>query len=160
DLRGPSLAVDTACSSSLVAVHLACQSLRAGESSLALVGGVNALLRPEPTIGFGKATMLSPRGRCRAFDADGDGYVRAEGAGVLVLRPLPEALACGDPVYAVLLGSATNQDGHTPGITVPGLEAQVAMLRAAYASAGVDPAHVCFVEAHGTGTPVGDPIEA
>jgi len=160
DFRGPSFAVDTACSSSLTAIHLATRSLRDGECKLALVGGVNAVLKPESTIGFSRASMLSPDGRCKAFDARANGYTRAEGAGIVVLKPLTDALADGDPIYAVIRGSAINEDGHTSGITVPGRAAQEAMLRDAYRRAGFSPGEVQYVEAHGTGTPVGDPIEA
>ncbi len=160
DFRGPSLAVDTACSSSLVALDLACHSLRRGESRLALVGGVNLNLKPETTISFCAASMLSPDGRCRSFDARANGYVRAEGAGVVVLKPLRDAIRDGDRVYAVVLGTAVNQDGHSKGITVPNPAAQEALLREACASAGVEPTEIDYVEAHGTGTPVGDPIEA
>ena len=160
DLRGPSLAIDTACSSSLTAVHLAIQSLRSNESELALALGVGALLAPEVSIGFCKASMLSPDGRCRAFDAGANGYVRSEGAGAVVLKPLERALADGDPIHAVILGTAINQDGRTTGMSVPSAAAQEAMIRAALRDAGVAPAEVGYVEAHGTGTAVGDPIEA
>jgi acyl transferase domain-containing protein/aryl carrier-like protein len=160
DFRGPSFAVDTACSSSLTAVHLATRSLRDGECELALVGGTNALIKPETTMGFSRASMLSPDGRCKAFDASANGYTRGEGAGMIVLKPLKKALADGDPIYAVIRGTAINEDGHTSGITVPGRQAQEAMLRQAYRQAGVAPSDVQYVEAHGTGTPVGDPIEA
>lgn len=160
DLRGPSLAVDTACSSSLVAVHLACRSLRDGECGLALAGGVNMLLDPAPFIGFSAANMMSPTGRMHMFDARADGYVRGEGAGVVVLKPLADAIADGDRIYAVIRGTCVNQDGHTGTMTAPSPEAQVAMLRAACAHVGADPAEIAYVEAHGTGTPVGDPIEA
>jgi amino acid adenylation domain-containing protein len=160
DLRGPSLAVDTACSSSLVALHLAVRSLRAGECETAIVGGANLLLAPEVTVAFSQAGFMSPAGRCHAFDARADGYVRGEGAGAVVLKPLSRALADGDPVYATVLGSAVNQDGRSNGITAPNGDAQEAVLREAYAAAGVDPAAVDYVEAHGTGTPLGDPIEA
>jgi acyl transferase domain-containing protein/NADPH:quinone reductase-like Zn-dependent oxidoreductase/acyl carrier protein/NADP-dependent 3-hydroxy acid dehydrogenase YdfG len=160
DFRGPSVAVDTACSSSLVAVHLACRSLIEGESCLALVGGVNAILKPEGTIGFSRASMLAPDGRCKTFDARANGYTRGEGAGVVVLKPLADARRDGDHVYAVIRGSAVNQDGRTKGMSVPSGEAQEAALRTAFSAAGVTPAHVQYVEAHGTGTPVGDPIEA
>jgi thioester reductase-like protein len=160
DLRGPSFAVDTACSSSLVAVHLACQSLWRKESSVALVGGVNVLLVPETTMSFCNASMMSPDGRCKAFDARANGYVRAEGAGVVLLKPLEQAERDGDRIYAVILGSAVNQDGRTNGITVPSREAQEAVQREVCRLAGVQPQHVQYVEAHGTGTPVGDPIEA
>ena len=160
DFRGPSLAVDTACSSALTAVHLASASLRAGECQLALVGGVQILLTPEPTMGFCRATMLSPTGTCKAFDARADGYVRSEGVGVVAIKPLSLALADRDPVYAVILGSAVNQDGRTTGLTVPSGAAQEEMLRRALDNAGVSASDVQYIEAHGTGTPVGDPIEA
>lgn len=160
NVQGPSLIVDTACSSALTAVHLACQSIWRGESSMALAGGVNLMLRPELTIGFSKASMLSPDGRCKSFDAHGNGYVRGEGAGIVVLKPYEQALADGDPIAAVIRGTAVNQDGHTPSITMPSPSAQEAMLVQAYAQAGIAPEQVDYVEAHGTGTPVGDPIEA
>ena len=159
DLRGPSVAVDTACSSSLVAVHLACQSLWSGESALALAGGVNVMLRPEFTIAESKGGFLSPDGRCKAFDARANGYVRGEGAGIVVLKRLSDALRDGDPIRALIRGTAVNQDGHTNGITVPRAEAQEAVLREAYRRAGVSPSDVRYVEAHGTGTAVGDPTE-
>jgi acyl transferase domain-containing protein/NADPH:quinone reductase-like Zn-dependent oxidoreductase len=160
DLRGPSLAVDTACSSALTAVHLACRSLAAGECALAVAAGVNVLLAPEVTIGFSKAGMLSPSGRCRPFDASADGYVRSEGAGAVVLKPLRRALADGDRVRAVIRGTAVNQDGRTTGLSVPSPDAQESLLRSALRAAGVRPRDVAYVEAHGTGTPVGDPAEA
>lgn len=160
DFRGLSVAVDTACSSSLTAVHLACRALAAGDCDLAVAGGVNLILTPEPMLAGCKATMLSPDGRCRPFDARANGYVRAEGAGVVVLKPLIAALADGDPVRSVVLGTATNQDGRTTGITVPSAAAQEDLLRTAVAAAGVAPADIDYVEAHGTGTPVGDPREA
>ena len=160
DFRGPSVAVDTACSSSLVAAHLACNSLLAGECRIALVGGVNAILKPEATIGFSRASMLAPDGRCKTFDARANGYTRGEGAGVVVLKRLSEALSAGDHIYALIRGSAVNQDGRTKGMSVPSREAQEAALRDAFAAAGVEPAQIQYVEAHGTGTPVGDPIEA
>ena len=160
DLRGPSVAVDTACSSALTALHLAVRSLRDGECGLAVVGGVNALLIAEPTIGFCKAAMLSRSGRCRPFDAAADGYVRSEGAGAVVLKPLARALEENDPIYAVIRATAINQDGRTPGIGVPSVEAQQALIRHALADAGLEARDVQYVEAHGTGTPVGDPREA
>ncbi|HTU20951.1 MAG TPA: type I polyketide synthase [Gemmataceae bacterium] len=160
DLRGPSVAVDTACSSALVAVHLACKSIWEGGCPLALAGGVNALLLPDWYVGFSRLGMLSPDGRCHAFDAAANGFVRSEGAGMVVLRPLSRALADGDRIYAVIRGTAVNQDGRTPGLTVPSEEAQTALLRQAYHNAGVAPAEVQYIEAHGTGTLVGDPIEA
>src|SRR3954454_12190276 len=159
DLHGPSLALDTACSSSLVATHLACRSIWNGECDMALSGGVNLILRPEGTIGFSKASMLAPDGRCKSFDARADGYVRSEGAGVVVLKPVSRALADGDPIYAVVHGTAVNQDGRTAGISLPNRAAQEAMLHHAYRRAGVTPEQGQYVEAHGTGTPVGDPIE-
>ncbi|MFQ6396367.1 SDR family NAD(P)-dependent oxidoreductase [Nocardia sp. KC 131] len=160
DLRGPSMTLDTACSSSLVAVHLAVQSLRQGESELALAGGVNLMLTPQFGIALSQAAMLSPDGRSRAFDAGANGYVRGEGVGVVVLKPLSRALADEDRIYAVIRGTAVNQDGRTQGITVPSGEAQEANFRAALAAAQIAPADIGYVEAHGTGTPVGDPIEA
>lgn len=159
DLRGPSFTVDTACSSSLTATHLACRSLQAGECDLAIVGGVQLLINPELTIGFCKASMISPSGECRAFDASANGYVRSEGTGVVVLKPLTAALADGDEVYAVIVGSAINQDGRTNGMTVPSSVAQEAMLREALANARLTASDLHYVEAHGTGTPVGDPLE-
>ncbi|MGW1738581.1 type I polyketide synthase [Nocardia sp. NPDC001965] len=160
DLRGPSMTIDTACSSSLVAVHLAVESLRRGESELALAGGVNLMLTPQFGIALSQAAMLSPDGRSRAFDASANGYVRGEGVGLVLLKPLSAARADGDRIYALIHGSAVNQDGRTQGITVPSGESQEANFRAALAAAGVAPAEIGYVEAHGTGTPVGDPIEA
>ena len=160
DFRGPSLAIDTACSSSLVAVHLACTSLRNGESTLAVAGGVNLILSPAITINFTKAGVMAPDGRCKAFDAAANGYVRSEGAGLIVLKPLSRALADGDPIYAVIQGSAVNQDGRSNGLMAPNPIAQEAVLREAYRRANVSPGDVQYVEAHGTGTLLGDPIEA
>lgn len=160
DFHGPSVALDTACSSSLVAVHLACQSLWNGECALALAGGVNAMFKPEYTIVESKAGMLSPDGRCKTFDARANGYVRGEGAGIVLLKPLSRARADGDPIYALIRGTAVNQDGHTNGITVPSHDAQKALMEAACRRAGISPGQLQYVEAHGTGTPVGDPIEA
>jgi acyl transferase domain-containing protein/acyl carrier protein len=159
DFRGPSIAIDTACSSSLVAVHLACRSLSNGESDLALAGGVNLILSPAITINFTKAGVMAPDGRCKAFDARANGYVRSEGAGVVVLKPLSRALADADPIYAVVRGSAVNQDGRSNGLMAPNSLAQEAVLREAYRRAGVSPGDVQYVEAHGTGTFLGDPIE-
>jgi amino acid adenylation domain-containing protein len=160
DFRGPSLAVDTACSSSLVAAHLACQSLRSGESSLALACGVNLILAPHVSADFARAGFLAPDGRCKTFSADADGYARGEGVGVVVLKRLDRALADGDPIYAVIRGGAVNQDGRSNGLTAPNRQAQEAVLRAAYRAAGIAPGQVGYVEAHGTGTLLGDPIEA
>ncbi len=158
-LQGPSLTVDTACSSSLVALHLACQSLRQGECRLALAGGVNAILSPDTTIALSKAKMMAPDGRCKAFDAGADGFVRSEGCGVVVLKRLADAVADGDQVLAVVRGSAINQDGRSNGLTAPNGPAQVAVITAALADAHVEPAQVGYVETHGTGTSLGDPIE-
>ncbi|KHK54535.1 beta-ketoacyl synthase [Burkholderia sp. A9] len=161
DLRGPSMSVDTACSSSLVALHQAIQALQSGETAMALAGGVNLLLHPFGFVSFSKASMLSPRGRCRAFDATGDGYVRAEGGAFVLLKPLDQALADGDTIHAVIAGSGVNSDGHSHGgINVPAAATQADLLRAVYRRAGIDPRTVAYVEAHGTGTAVGDPIEA
>lgn len=159
NLRGPSLAIDTACSSALVAVHLACRSLRSGESSLAIAGGVNLILSPEGTITFSQAKMMAPDGRCKTFDAAADGYVRGEGCGMIVLKRLADAIRDGDRVRAVVLGSAVNQDGLTNGITAPNGPSQKAVLRAALEDASLAPSAIELVEAHGTGTPLGDPIE-
>ncbi len=158
-LVGPSMAIDTACSSSLVAVHLACQSLRSGESDLALAGGVNLLLSPETSVALSKARMLSPEGLCKTFDAAADGYVRGEGCGVIVLRRLSDALADGDDVLAVIRGSAVNQDGRSSGLTVPHGPSQEEVIAKALGVAGIAASEVGYVEAHGTGTPLGDPIE-
>ena len=160
-LEGPSVVLDTACSTSLVAVHLACQSLRSGESSLAVAGGVNLVLVPEPSLGFCQAQMLARDGRCKAFDASGDGFVRSDGVGIIVLKPLSKALADGDPVYAVIRGSAVNNDGRSGGLLMtPSRPGQEAVLREAYRDADASPGDVQYVEAHGTGTSVGDPVEA
>ncbi|WP_180686107.1 non-ribosomal peptide synthetase/type I polyketide synthase [Streptomyces gossypiisoli] len=158
-LNGPSLSVDTACSSSLVGVHLACQSLRSGETDLALAGGVNVLLAPEWFVVASKAHMLAADGRCKTFDASADGYVRSEGCGIVVLKRLSDARADGDRILAVIRGSAVNQDGRSSGITVPNAAAQQAVVRQALRVASVEPAQVGYVEAHGTGTPLGDPLE-
>ncbi|MGB3353867.1 MAG: beta-ketoacyl synthase N-terminal-like domain-containing protein, partial [Mycobacterium sp.] len=160
DLRGPSVTIDTACSSSLVAIHLACQSLRTGDSTLALAAGVNLLLSPAPTRSFDQAEAMSQSGQCHAFDAEADGFVRGEGCGVAVLKRLSDAQRDGDRVLAVIRGSAVNQDGRSNGLMAPNPSAQMAVLRAAYSAAGVDPREVDYVETHGTGTLLGDPIEA
>jgi acyl transferase domain-containing protein len=160
NFKGPSAAVDSACSSGLLAVHLACRSIWEEGCPLALAGGVNLLLSASSYIGFSRLAMLSPDGRCKAFDAGANGFVRSEGAGVVVLKPLRQALADRDPIYAVVRGTAVNQDGRTSGLTVPSEEAQAALIREACRDGGVSPAHVHYVEAHGTGTLVGDPIEA
>ncbi|MEV5988022.1 type I polyketide synthase [Streptomyces sp. NPDC052051] len=160
DLHGPSLSIDTACSSSLVAVQQACASIAQGDCTLALAGGVNLILSPGLAINFAKAGAMARDGRCKTFDSRADGYVRAEGAGVVVLKPLSAALRDGDSVYAVIRGGAVNQDGRTNGLMAPNPRAQEAVLHTAYARAGVAPEDVHYVEAHGTGTLLGDPIEA
>ncbi|MCP4847493.1 MAG: amino acid adenylation domain-containing protein [Verrucomicrobiaceae bacterium] len=159
DFKGPSMSVDTACSSALVAVNLACKSIWSGDCDAALAGGVNALLMPDSSIGFSKATMLSPSGQCFAFDARANGYVRGEGAGLVVIKSLKRAREDGDRIYALIRSAVVNQDGNTSSMTVPGEDTQAAMLRDAYAQAGMPPNRVTYMEAHGTGTPVGDPIE-
>jgi 6-methylsalicylic acid synthase len=160
DLRGPSIAVDTACSASLVAIHLACQSLRQGECSVALAAGVNLVLAPGQTVSLDLAGATAPDGRCKPFDAAADGYGRGEGCGVVVLRRWSDARRDNDPVLALVIGSAVHQDGRTGGIMAPSEDAQQQLLRRAYLAAGVDPRSVDYVEAHGTGTPTGDPLEA
>ncbi len=159
NLRGPSLAVDTACSSSLVAVQLACQAIRGEEIDLAIAGGVNVIVSPEIALSFSKGGLMASDGRCKSFDHRADGYVRSEGSGVVILKPLERAIEDGDRIYAVALGGAVNQDGRTNGLTAPSRLAQESVLAAAYVAAGVDPTQVAYVEAHGTGTAVGDPIE-
>ena len=160
DLHGPSVSVDTACSSSLVALHQACNAIWNGDAPMAITGGVNMLLHPFGFVGFSKASMLSPRGRCRAFDASGDGYVRAEGSAVLFLKPLEAAEADGDPIHAVIVDTGINCDGRTNGITLPSSEGQASLLASIYSRAGVNPDDLSYIEAHGTGTAVGDPLEA
>ncbi|MDC3955567.1 type I polyketide synthase [Polyangium jinanense] len=158
-LKGPNLAVDTACSSALVAVHLACQALRVGECTLAVAGGVNLMLNPDVTVYFSRLRAMSPTGRCHAFSADADGYVRSEGCGVVVLKRLGDALRDGDSILAVIRGSSINQDGRSQGLTAPNGPSQEAVITQALAQANVSPSSVQYVEAHGTGTPLGDPIE-
>jgi hybrid polyketide synthase/nonribosomal peptide synthetase FtdB len=160
DLRGPSLSVDTACSGSLVAVHLACQSIWNNQCSMAIAGGVNVITTPEYTIAESKGGFLSPEGRCKTFDTGADGYARGEGAGVVILKPLSQAIADNDFVYAVIRGTGVNQDGHTNGITVPRGESQENLMKEVYRNAGISPRQIRYIEAHGTGTPTGDPIEA
>ncbi len=158
-LQGPSVSIDTACSSSLVAVHLAYQSLRLGDCRMALAGGSHAILGPDVTIALSKARMLAADGRCKAFDADADGFVEGEGCGMVVMKRLSDAIADGDRVLAVIRGSACNQDGASSGLTVPNGVSQQRVIRDALTRAGVEPSAVGFVESHGTGTPLGDPIE-
>ena len=159
DLRGPSLAIDSACSSSLVAVALACQSLRRGDCALAIAGGVNLVLSHEYTAAFSNANMMAANGRCKAFDASADGYVRGDGAGVAILKRLEDAERDGDRILAVVRGVAVNQDGRTTGLTAPNGPAQSEVITAALQDAAIPAARVSYVEAHGTGTPLGDPIE-
>ncbi len=159
DLHGPVALVDTACSSSLVAVHQAVQSLRNGDCSTALAGGVNLILSPLSTMFCCRIRALSQDGRCKTFDASADGYGRAEGCGLVVLKRLSRAQRDGDRVYAVIRGSAVNHDGRTGGLTVPNAHAQEAVVRAALRVANIEPAQVNYIEAHGTGTALGDPIE-
>ncbi|HYO97350.1 MAG TPA: SDR family NAD(P)-dependent oxidoreductase [Polyangiaceae bacterium] len=158
-VHGPVMQLDTACSSSLVAVHLACQSLRAGESDLALVGGVNIMASPEASVALCKLQALSRDGRCKTFDAAADGYGRGEGCGIVVLKTLSAAQAAGDRILATIRGSAVNHDGASNGLTAPSGVAQEAVLRRALANASVESDSVDYVEAHGTGTLLGDPIE-
>ncbi|HEY5706234.1 MAG TPA: SDR family NAD(P)-dependent oxidoreductase [Terrimicrobiaceae bacterium] len=160
NLRGPSVALDTACSSALTAVHSACEHIWSGRGEAVLAGGVTVMITPGGFIGFSQASMLSPDGHCKAFDASANGFVRGEGAGVVVLKRLSKALADGDSIYAVIIGTAINQDGHTNGISLPSAEAQARLVRDACRDAGIAPWQIDFVEAHGTGTMVGDPIEA
>lgn len=159
DLRGPSMSVDTACSSSLVAFHQACLAMEHGEADSAVVAGVSLHLHPMGFINFSKTSMLSKKGRCTPFDADGDGYARSEGAGVVLLKKLSKAIEEGDRIFAVVAGTGVNCDGKTSSLTVPSYEAQAALLRDVYAKAGISPDELSYVEAHGTGTGVGDPIE-
>jgi acyl transferase domain-containing protein len=158
-LHGACMAIDTACSSSLVAVHLAVQSLRSGESQVALAGGVNYMLLPEITVSLTKAHMMAPDGRCKTFDSRADGFVRSEGCGMVVLKRFSDALAAGDPILALIRGSAVNHGGYASGFTVPNKLAQEAVIKAALSNAGVQPAEISYVETHGTGTSLGDPIE-
>ncbi len=159
DLHGPSMAIDTACSSSMVAIHQACRALASGEAETALAGGINILASHRPFIGFARASMLSPDGRCKSFDADGKGYVRAEGGGLILLKRLADAERDGDPILAVIRATGVNSDGRTMGMALPNGAAQEALLRQVYGESGVAADDVYYVEAHGTGTAAGDPIE-
>jgi acyl transferase domain-containing protein/NADPH:quinone reductase-like Zn-dependent oxidoreductase/NAD(P)-dependent dehydrogenase (short-subunit alcohol dehydrogenase family)/acyl carrier protein len=160
DLHGPSLTIDTACSSSLVALHEASEALRSGRIDTAIVGGVNIIASPAAFISFSQASMLSPTGRCRAFSADADGFVRAEGGAVLVLRKAALAQIEKNPVRGTVVASDVNSDGRTSGILLPSRAAQEELIGKVYARANISASSLAFVEAHGTGTPVGDPIEA
>ncbi|MFY2558580.1 SDR family NAD(P)-dependent oxidoreductase [Corallococcus terminator] len=159
DWHGPSESIDTACSSSLVAIHRAIESIQNGDCDQALVGGINLILSPFLTIAFSKAGMLSEDGRCKTFDRSADGYVRGEGAGILVLKPLSKAVAEGDQIHAVIRGSAINHGGHANSLTAPNPKAQEQLITQAYRKARVDPRTVSYIEAHGTGTKLGDPVE-
>ena len=158
-LEGPSLAVDTSCSASLMAVHLACQSLRRKESHLALAGGANLILKPEITIALSQSRMMAPDGRCKPFSDEADGFVRAEGSGMIVLKRLRDAVQDENRILAVIRGTAANQDGRSSGLTAPNGRSQEAVIAAALADAGLGPDDLQFIEAHGTGTALGDPIE-
>ncbi|WP_174260571.1 SDR family NAD(P)-dependent oxidoreductase [Myxococcus xanthus] len=158
-LEGPSMAVDTACSSSLSAVHLACQSLRTEESTLAIAGGVKLILAPQLSVFLSKAGALSPSGHCRTFDRDAAGMVQGEGCGVVVLKRLRDAVRDGDRILATLRGTGMNHDGASGGLTVPNVGAQEALYRRVLQRAGIEPGQVDYLEAHGTGTRLGDPIE-
>jgi len=160
NLTGPSIAMDTACSSALTAVHIACEHILAGHCKVAMAGGVTVMINPDGFIGFSQAGMLSPEGKCKAFDASANGFVRGEGAGMVLMKRLSDAIADGDPIHAVIIGSAVNQDGHTNGISLPSPEAQSRLVTDACRNAGIAPSSIGYVEAHGTGTAVGDPIEA
>ncbi|HEX6292108.1 MAG TPA: SDR family NAD(P)-dependent oxidoreductase [Herpetosiphonaceae bacterium] len=159
DLQGPNVAIDTACSSSLVATHLACQALRSNECDLALAGGVNVILLPDTFISFCKMNMLASDGRCKTFDAGADGFVMGEGCGVVALKRLSDALKDGDPIIALIRGSAVNEDGRSSSQTAPNGLAQQAVVRQALKSARLTAQQVQYVEAHGSGTALGDPIE-
>ncbi|MEO0391846.1 MAG: beta-ketoacyl synthase N-terminal-like domain-containing protein [Pseudomonadota bacterium] len=159
DLNGPSLAVDTACSSSLVAIHQAAQALQAGECEMAIAGGVNVMVRPDITAAFARSGLLSPDSRCRSFDAKANGYVRSEGCGMVVLKPLDRAQAKGDDILSVIKGSAIGHGGRSNGLTAPSPDAQAQCIQTALADAGLSAADIDLIETHGTGTPLGDPIE-
>lgn len=159
DLHGPSLSLDTACSSSMVAFHQACQSIRSGETDMALTGGISLHLHPYGFLIFSKATMLSKTGRCQVFDEAGDGYARSEGGGVFLLKDLDQAIADGDRILAVVASSVVNTDGYKSGLTVPNPAAQIQLMEQACEQAGISPDEIDYLEAHGTGTAVGDPLE-
>ena len=159
DWRGPSVTVDTACSSSLVAIHQACQSLRMRDCDLAIAGGVNLMLDPDLSVVFSQAQMMAADGRCKTFDAAADGYVRGEGCGLVLLKPLSAALREGDSIFGVIKGSAVNQDGRSNGLTAPNAQSQQAVITQALKSARLRPDQISYIEAHGTGTALGDPIE-
>lgn len=159
DLQGPSFTLDTACSSSLVAVHQACRGLLAGDCRMAVSGGVNVMFRPETMMMMSKGRFLAKDGRSKTFSANADGYGRGEGAGLVVLKRLEDAIAAGDTIHGVIMSTGVNQDGNTDGITVPSEHQQTKLANHVYAEAGIDPRDITYLEAHGTGTPIGDPIE-
>ncbi|MDN7142930.1 SDR family NAD(P)-dependent oxidoreductase [Pseudomonas sp. JQ170] len=159
DLRGPSMAIDTACSSSLVAFHQACQAILSGDIDQAVTGGISLHMHPFGFMIFAKASMLSRTGRCHSFDESGDGYARSEGGGLFLLKDYDQAVADGNPILAVVAASAVNTDGRKSSLTLPNADAQAALLKRAYAKAGIDPSQLDYLEAHGTGTAVGDPVE-
>jgi len=159
DLRGPSQPVDTACSSSLVAIHHAVEAIRQGNCEMAIAGGVNVILSPILSMGFGKAGFMSPSGRCRAFAKEADGYVRGEGVSAILLKPLSRAIADRDHIYATIRGTAVNHGGRSASLTAPNAEAQTELLLSAWQQAGVPASTINYIEAHGTGTALGDPIE-
>ena len=158
-LQGPCLAIDTACSSSLVAINSACESLHLGHCEQAIAGGVSLMLSPLPFIAACQANMLSPDGHCKTFDKSANGYARAEGCGLVILKRLSQAQKDGDRIYAVIKGSGVNQDGASSGLMVPNGVAQESLIHSVCAEAGLKPSDVDYVEAHGTGTELGDPIE-
>ena len=160
DLTGPSVSMDTACSSSLVTTHYACQSIWNGDAEMAIAGGVNIMLRPEFPIAMSKGHFLSEHGRCMAFDVRAGGYTRGEGAGVVILKSLSTAIEHQNQIYALIKMTGVNQDGHTPGISMPNAEAQAKLMRSVYQKAGIKPGEIGYIEAHGTGTQAGDPKEA
>ncbi|MFT5920153.1 MAG: acyl transferase domain-containing protein, partial [Granulosicoccus sp.] len=159
NLKGPSVSMDTACSSSLVAAHYACQSIWSGETDMAITGGANVMLTPEYPITMSKGQFLSDHSRCKAFDADAKGYVRGEGGGIVILKPLSKAEADGDFIYGTIRASGANQDGATQGITVPSKDSQSNLVKKVYDRAGVSTSDIGYIEAHGTGTKAGDPVE-
>jgi acyl transferase domain-containing protein len=160
DLRGPSMTIDTACSSSLTAFHLACQAIRDGTCSAAIVAGVNVLMNPSTVIQFSQLGVLSPDGMCQSFSNKANGYVRSEGCGVIIVKPLKQALLDNDHIYCRIRGSAINQDGHqSPSLTMPSSQAQIEVFQMACKNAKINPTEIFYAEAHATGTKVGDPTE-
>src|SRR5918999_1035222 len=160
DLTGPSVTMDTACSSSMVSTHYACQSIWSGDCEMAVAGGVNIILRPEYMVSMSKGGFLSPHGRCKSFDEDAKGYVRSEGAGIVIIKKLQQAIDDKDNIYAINRNTGINQDGHTQnGISFPSADAQKRLIQKVYQESDTNPLDVTYVEAHGTGTQAGDPIE-